>query len=66
MSRNPAGLIVAMVDHGVVQVIPVSRSESIALFTGLEPGQFRKPMRIVATRDGDDIADSPPWAAVVP
>jgi DDE superfamily endonuclease/Helix-turn-helix of DDE superfamily endonuclease len=44
----------------VVQVISASRSEWIAPFTGLEPGQFRKLVRIVAKRGGDEIADGRP------
>ena len=42
-----------------------SRSEWIAPFTGLEPGQFRKLVRVVAQRGGDGIADGRPgrqWA----
>jgi hypothetical protein len=49
----------------VVQVITASRSEWIAPFTGLEPGQFRKLVRLVAERGGDEIADGRPgrqWA----
>jgi hypothetical protein len=49
----------------VVQVITASRSEWIAPFTGLEPGQFRKLVRVVAQRGGDKIADGRPgrqWA----
>jgi hypothetical protein len=51
------GLIVAIVDHGVAQVISASRSEWISPFTGLEPGQFRKLVRVVAVRGGEEIAD---------
>ncbi len=55
-----------MVDHVVVvQVITASRSEWIAPFTGLEPGPFRKLVRVVAQRGGDEIADGRPgrqWA----
>ena len=40
-----------------MQVITASRSEWIAPFTGLEPGQFRKLVRVVAQRGGDEIAD---------
>lgn len=49
----------------MVQVIIASRSEWIAPFTGLEPGQFRKLVRLVAQRGGDEIADGRPgrqWA----
>lgn len=43
-----------------MQVISASRSEWIAPFTGLEPGQFRKLVRLVAQRGGDEIADGRP------
>jgi hypothetical protein len=49
----------------VVQVITASRPEWIVPFTGLEPGQFRKLVRLVAERGGDEIADGRPgrqWA----
>ena len=49
----------------VVQVITASRSGWIAPFTGSQPGQFRKLVRLVAQRGGDEIADSRPgrpWA----
>jgi hypothetical protein len=49
----------------VVQVITASRSERVAPFTGLAPGQFRKLVRLVAERGGDEIADGRPgrqWA----
>lgn len=49
----------------MVQVITASRSEWIAPFTGLEPGQFRKLVGVVAQRGGDEIADGRPgrqWA----
>src|SRR6185437_10936538 len=48
------------VDHGVVQVISASRSEWIAPFTGLEPGQVRKLVSVVAKCGGDEIADGRP------
>jgi hypothetical protein len=51
---SPATVIV---DHVVVQVISASRSEWIVPFTGLEPGQFRKLVRLVAQRGGEEIAD---------
>jgi hypothetical protein len=54
------GLVVVIVDHGVVQVITASRSEWISPFTGLEPGQFRKLVRVVAVRGGEEIADGRP------
>ncbi|WP_433264780.1 transposase family protein [Actinosynnema sp. CS-041913] len=43
-----------------MQVISASRSEWIAPFTGLQPGQFRKLVRVVAERGGDAIADGRP------
>jgi hypothetical protein len=43
-----------------MQVISASRSEWIAPFTGLEPGKFRKLVRIVAQRGGEEIADGRP------
>jgi hypothetical protein len=43
-----------------MQVISASRSEWIAPFTGLEPGQFRTLVRLVAQRGGDKIADGRP------
>ncbi len=43
-----------------MQVITASRSEWIAPFTGLQPGQFRKLVRVVAQRGGDEIADGRP------
>jgi hypothetical protein len=49
----------------VVQVITASRSEWITPFTGLEPGRFRKLVRVVAQRGGEEIADGRPgrqWA----
>jgi hypothetical protein len=49
-----------LVDHGVVQVISASRSEWSVPFTGLEPGQFRKVVRVVAQRGGEEIADGRP------
>jgi hypothetical protein len=55
-----------MGDHvGVVQVITASQPEWIAPFTGLQPGQFRKLVRLVSKRGGDEIADGRPgrqWA----
>ncbi|ONI91898.1 hypothetical protein ALI144C_00400 [Actinosynnema sp. ALI-1.44] len=48
-----------MVDHGQV-VNSASRSEWIVPFTGLQPGQFRKLVRLVAHRGGDTITDGRP------
>ncbi|GDY33985.1 hypothetical protein GTS_56180 [Gandjariella thermophila] len=48
-----------------MQVISASRPEWIVPFTGLQPGQFRKLVRVVAQRGGDRIADGRPgrpWA----
>ncbi len=59
MSRNPvpgrAGPVVGHV--AVVQVIAASPPAWIAPFTGLQPGRFRKVVRLVANRSGDEIAD---------
>ncbi|QRP42940.1 transposase family protein [Amycolatopsis sp. FDAARGOS 1241] len=49
----------------MVQVITTSRPEWIAPFTGREPAQLRKPIRLVAKRGGNEIADGRPgrqWA----
>ncbi len=43
-----------------MQVISASRSEWIAPSTGLQPGQFRKLVRVVAERGGNAIADGCP------
>ncbi|WP_344856835.1 transposase family protein [Amycolatopsis ultiminotia] len=43
-----------------MQVITASQPEWIAPFTGLEPRQFRKLVRLVAKRGGDEIADGRP------
>jgi hypothetical protein len=48
-----------------VQVISASRREWIEPFTGLTPAQFRKLVRTVAVRGGQEIADGRPgrpWA----
>ncbi|WP_203719491.1 transposase family protein, partial [Asanoa siamensis] len=48
-----------------MQVITASRPEWIVPFTGLEPAQFRRLVRLVARRGGDAIADGRPgrqWA----
>ena len=49
-----------MVDHVEVQVISAARQEWIFLFTGLQPAQFRRLVRLVAERGGDAIADGRP------
>nr|CEL19705.1 Mobile element protein [Kibdelosporangium sp. MJ126-NF4] len=43
-----------------MQVITASRPEWIAPFTGLQPGQFRKLVRVVAQRGRDEITDGRP------
>jgi hypothetical protein len=51
------------------QVISAARREWIAPFTGLNPGQFRKLVRLVAAGGGDAIADGRPgrqWALDLP
>jgi hypothetical protein len=56
---------VAIVDHvGVVQVITASEPEWIAPFTGLEPGQFGKLIRLVAKRGGEQDRGRAPGPAV--
>ncbi|MBM0257096.1 transposase family protein, partial [Micromonospora sp. 4G55] len=48
-----------------MQVITAARPEWIFPFTGLQPAQFRKLVRLVAERGGDAIADGRPgrqWA----
>lgn len=49
-----------MVDHVGVQVISAARQEWIFPFTGLQPAQFRRLVRLVAERGGDAIADGRP------
>jgi hypothetical protein len=48
-----------------VQVISAACPERICPFTGLQPAQFRRLVRLVAERGGDEIADGRPgrqWA----
>lgn len=45
-----------MVDLVVVQVITAVHPEWIYPFTGLQPAQFRRLVRLVAERGGDAIA----------
>lgn len=48
-----------------MQVITAAQSEWIFPFTGLQPAQFRKLVRLVAERGGDGVADGRPgrqWA----
>jgi hypothetical protein len=52
-----------------VQVISAARPELIHPFTGLKPAQFRRLVRLVAARGGDEIADGRPgrqWALDLP
>ncbi len=49
-----------MVGHVRVWVISAARSERIFRFTGLQPAQFRRLVRLVAERGGDAIADGRP------
>src|SRR3954465_15840160 len=52
-----------------VQVISAARPEWIHPFTGLQPVQFRRLVRLVATRGGDAIIDGRPgrpWALPLP
>jgi hypothetical protein len=56
---------VVILDHVVVQVITASKPEWIPPFTGLEPGRFRKLVRLLANRGGDETAAGRPgrqWA----
>ncbi len=51
------------------QVFSASRPELIHPFTGLQPAQFRRLVRLVARRGGDTIADGRPgrpWALTLP
>jgi hypothetical protein len=57
------------VDAVGVQVISAARPEWIHPFTGLQPAQFRRLVRLVAQRGGDPIADGRPgrqWALDLP
>jgi DDE superfamily endonuclease/Helix-turn-helix of DDE superfamily endonuclease len=52
-----------------VQVISAAQPEWIFPFTGLQPAQFRRLVRLVAERGGDAIADGRPgrqWALDLP
>ncbi|GIM83544.1 hypothetical protein Sar04_12720 [Salinispora arenicola] len=49
-----------MADHVVLQVISAASPEWIFPFTGLQPAQFHRLVRLVAERDGDSIADGRP------
>ncbi|MEH1055898.1 transposase family protein [Micromonospora sp. CPCC 206171] len=52
-----------------MQVISSTRPEWIFPFTGLQPAQFRRLVRVVAERGGDAIADGRPgrqWALDLP
>jgi hypothetical protein len=50
-----------VVDHGWVQVVSASRSEWVVPFTELQPDPFRKLVRVVAERGGEEeIADGRP------
>jgi hypothetical protein len=63
MSRNSARLRrgrAVCVDHVWVQVITAREASWIEPFTGLTPAQFRKLVRTVAVRGGDEIADGRP------
>jgi hypothetical protein len=56
-------------DHRWVQVFSASREELIHPFTDLQPAQFRRLVRLVATRGGDTIADGRPdrpWGLTLP
>lgn len=49
-----------MVDQGGMQVISAPRQEWIFPFTGLQPAQFRRLVRLVAECGADAIADGRP------
>jgi hypothetical protein len=58
-----------IVEDVAVQVISAARPEWIHPFTGLKPVQFRRLVRVVAQRGGDEIADGRPgrqWALTLP
>jgi hypothetical protein len=58
-----------IVEDVSVQVITAARPEWIYPFTGLKPAQFRRLVRVVAGRGGDQIADRRPgrqWALDLP
>jgi hypothetical protein len=58
-----------IVDDAAVQVISAARPEWIHPFTGLTPAQFRRLVRLVAQRGGEQIADGRPgrqWALDLP
>ena len=70
MSRNPVivGLGLWLIVGGCRCSQP-SRPELIHPFTGLRPVQFHRLVRLVASRDGDAIADGwpgRPWALTLP
>jgi hypothetical protein len=52
-----------------MQVFSASRPELIHPFTGLQPAQFHRLVRLIARRGGDTIADGRPgrpWALTLP
>jgi hypothetical protein len=52
-----------------MQVFSASRPELIHPFTGLQPAQFYRLVRLIARRGGDTIADGRPgrpWALTLP
>ncbi|GAA3775574.1 hypothetical protein GCM10022225_74420 [Plantactinospora mayteni] len=52
-----------------MQVISAGRPEWIFPFTGLQPVQFRRLVRLIARRGGDAIADGRPgrqWSLDLP
>lgn len=61
MSRKPCVCLRRMIiEDARVQVITAADPEWIFPFTGLQPAQFRKLVRLVAERGGDAIADGRP------
>ncbi|MEU8082534.1 hypothetical protein AB0B57_02710 [Micromonospora sp. NPDC049101] len=55
-----------VIEDAWVQVITAAGPEWIFPFTGLQPAQFRKLVRLVAERGGDAIADGRPGRPVGP
>jgi hypothetical protein len=58
-----------VVDHRWVQVFSTFRSELIHPFTGLQPAQLHRLVRLVARGGGDTLGDARPgrpWALTLP
>lgn len=62
-------LLRTILEDAGVQVITSAHPDWIFSFTGLQPAQFRRLVRLVAERGGDSIADGRPgrqWALDLP